>query len=32
MVSLFPPYNEHLIRDVGELLLAMTVLLAAGQR
>jgi hypothetical protein len=35
-VSLLPPYNEHLIRDVGELLLAMTVLLAAaavtGQR
>jgi hypothetical protein len=35
-VSLLPPYNEHLIRDVGELLLALTVLLAAaavnGQR
>jgi hypothetical protein len=35
-VSLLPPYNEHLIRDVGELNLALTVVLAAaaltGQR
>jgi hypothetical protein len=35
-VSLLPPYNEHLVRDVGELSLALTVLLAAaaviGQR
>jgi fucose 4-O-acetylase-like acetyltransferase len=35
-VSLLPPYNEHLIRDVGSLSLALTVLLAAaavtGQR
>jgi hypothetical protein len=26
-VSLLPPYNEHLVRDVGALSLAMTVLL-----
>jgi heme/copper-type cytochrome/quinol oxidase subunit 4 len=35
-VSLLPPYNEHLVRDVGELSLALTVVLAAaaviGQR
>jgi hypothetical protein len=35
-VSLLPPYNEHLTRDVGELSLALTVLLVAaattGQR
>ena len=35
-VSMLPPYNEHLTRDVGELSLALTVLLAAaaviGQR
>jgi hypothetical protein len=35
-VSLLPPYNEHLIRDVGELSLALTVVLTAaaatGQR
>jgi hypothetical protein len=35
-VALLPPYNEHLIRDVGELSLALTVVLAAaavsGQR
>jgi hypothetical protein len=35
-VSLMPPYNEHLTRDVGELSLALTVLLVAaavsGQR
>jgi hypothetical protein len=35
-VSLLPPYNEHLIRDVGELSLALTVVLVAaavtGQR
>ena len=35
-VSLLPPYNEHLTRDVGELSLALTVLLGAaavtGQR
>jgi hypothetical protein len=35
-VSLLPPYNEHLVRDVGELSLALTVLLVAaaatGQR
>ena len=29
-VSLLPPYNEHLIRDVGELSLALTVVLAAA--
>jgi hypothetical protein len=29
-VSLLPPYNEHLIRDVGSLSLALTVLLAAA--
>jgi hypothetical protein len=27
-VSLLPPYNEHLVRDVGALSLALTVLLA----
>jgi hypothetical protein len=35
-VSLLPPYNEHLVGDVGELSLALTVVLAAaaviGQR
>ncbi len=35
-VALLPPYNEHLIRDVGSLSLALTVVLAAaavtGQR
>ena len=35
-VSLLPPYNEHLTRDVGELSLALTVVLTAaavtGQR
>ena len=32
-VSLLPPYNEHLVRDVGALSLALTVLLAyAGVR
>jgi heme/copper-type cytochrome/quinol oxidase subunit 4 len=35
-VSLLPPYNEHLVRDVGELSLALTVVLTAaavtGQR
>jgi hypothetical protein len=35
-VSLLPPFNEHLIRDVGEFSLALTVVLAAaavsGQR
>ena len=35
-VSMLPPYNEHLTRDVGELSLALTVLLGAaavtGQR
>jgi hypothetical protein len=35
-VSLLPPYNEHLVRDVGELSLALTVVLVAaaviGQR
>jgi hypothetical protein len=35
-VSLLPPYNEHLVRDVGELSLSLTVVLAAaaviGQR
>jgi hypothetical protein len=29
-VSLLPPYNEHLITDVGELSLALTVVLAAA--
>ena len=29
-VSLLPPYNEHLTRDVGELSLALTVLLVAA--
>jgi hypothetical protein len=29
-VSLLPPYNEHLVRDVGELSLALTVVLAAA--
>ena len=29
-VSLLPPYNEHLIRDVGELSLALTVVLTAA--
>ena len=29
-VSLLPPYNEHLTRDVGELSLALTVVLAAA--
>jgi hypothetical protein len=29
-VSLLPPYNEHLITDVGELNLALTVVLAAA--
>lgn len=29
-VSLLPPYNEHLTRDVGALSLALTVLLAAA--
>lgn len=29
-VALLPPYNEHLIRDVGGLSLALTVLLAAA--
>ncbi len=29
-VSLLPPYNEHLIRDVGALSLALTVVLAAA--
>jgi hypothetical protein len=29
-VSLLPPFNEHLIRDVGELSLALTVVLAAA--
>lgn len=35
-VSMLPPYNEHLIRDVGEFSLALAVVLAAaavlGQR
>jgi hypothetical protein len=35
-VALLPPYNEHLIRDVGEFSLALTVVLGAaavtGQR
>ena len=29
-VALLPPYNEHLVRDVGTLSLALTVLLAVG--
>jgi hypothetical protein len=29
-VALLPPYNEHLVRDVGGLSLAMTVLLGAA--
>ena len=29
-VSLLPPYNEHLVRDVGALSLSLTVLLAAA--
>ena len=29
-VSLLPPYNEHLTRDVGELSLALTVVLVAA--
>jgi hypothetical protein len=29
-VSLLPPYNEHLVRDVGALSLALTVLLTAA--
>ena len=29
-VSLLPPYNEHLTRDVGELSLALTVVLTAA--
>jgi hypothetical protein len=29
-VSLLPPYNEHLTRDVGELSLALTVVLGAA--
>jgi hypothetical protein len=29
-VALFPPYNEHLVRDVGTLSLAVTVLLAVA--
>ena len=29
-VSLLPPYNEHLVRDVGELSLALTVVLVAA--
>jgi hypothetical protein len=29
-VSLLPPYNEHLVRDVGELSLALTMVLAAA--
>jgi fucose 4-O-acetylase-like acetyltransferase len=29
-VSLLPPYNEHLVRDVGALSLCLTVLLAAA--
>ena len=29
-VALLPPYNEHLVRDVGALNLALTVLLGAG--
>ena len=29
-VSLLPPYYEHLVRDVGELSLALTVVLAAA--
>jgi hypothetical protein len=29
-VSLLPPYNEHLVGDVGELSLALTVVLAAA--
>ena len=29
-VALLPPYNEHLVRDVGTLSLALTVVLASG--
>jgi hypothetical protein len=29
-VSMLPPYNEHLITDIGELSLALTVVLAAA--
>lgn len=29
-VALLPPYNEHLVRDVGALSLALAVVLAAG--
>jgi hypothetical protein len=29
-VSLLPPYNEHLTRDVGELSLALTIVLGAA--
>ncbi len=29
-VALLPPYNEHLIRDVGEFSLALTVVLGAA--
>lgn len=31
-VALLPPYNEHLVRDVGGLSLAMTVVLLAAAR
>jgi hypothetical protein len=29
-VALLPPYNEHLVRDIGNLSLALAVLLAVG--